>query len=141
MEYVMEQREFEKDGFIYTIKHILDEQPDLSYLGEFSNTWEKGAIEHSNDSRMSRYFIPANPEYGQQDYEHMMDYERDHWWMIGIVAEIYFKDKAYPIARSGGLWGVQSDSERSYFAEIEEEQIAEAEAELSGIREELIRRG
>lgn len=139
MEYVMEQRDFEKDGFVYKIKHILDIYADLDHLGKFSDTWQEGAIEHSDDPRIARYFIPTNPEYAKQDYKRMMDYERGYWSMLGVMAEIYLKDKNYPLARSGGLWGIESDSEESYFAELEEEQIAEAEAELSGVKGELCR--
>jgi len=75
MEHVLEEKEFEKDGFIYKIKHILDVDADLSYLGEPSDKWQEGAIEHSDDPGIYRYFIPANPEYGQKDYERMVDYE------------------------------------------------------------------
>lgn len=139
MEHILEQREFEKDGFIYKIKHLLDVDADLDHLGKFSDTWQEGAIEHSDDPRIARYFIPANPEHAQQDYERMMDYERGYWSMLGVEAEIYLKDKNYPIARSGRIWGLASDSPRSDFAEIEEGQIAEAEAELSGVKGELCR--
>ncbi len=137
MEHVLEEREFEKDGFIYKIKHILDEYPDLDHLGKFSDTWPEGAIEHSDDPRMARYFIPANTDYAQQDYERMLAYDRNEWCMLGVVAEIYFKDKGYPLARSGGLWGVESDGREEYLKEIEEEQIEEAEAELRRVKEEL----
>jgi len=57
--------------------------------------------------------------------------------MLGIVAEICFKDKFYPIARSYGLWGIESDSGEKYLKEIEEEQIAEAEEELQKVKGEL----
>ena len=137
MEHVLEEREFEKDGFIYKIKRILDVETDLRHLGDFSDTWQEGAIEHSDNSRYYRYFIPANPEYAQQDYERMLAYDRNEWCMLGVVAEIYFKDKGYPLARSGGLWGVESDSGKEYLKEIEEEQTEEAEAELRGVKEEL----
>ena len=67
----------------------------------------------------------------------MMEYERGYLSMLGIVAEICFKDKFYPIARSGGLWGVESDVGEAYLKEIEEDQITEAEAELKGIKTQL----
>ena len=137
MEHVLEEREFEKDGFIYKVKYFLDVDADLDHLGKFSDTWQEGAIEHSEGSRYYRYFIPANPEYGQQEYKRMMEYERGYWSMIGVVAEIYLKDKNYPVARSYGLWGVEDDGGKEYLKEIEEEQIEDAEAELRGIKGEL----
>ena len=138
MEHVLEQREFEKDGFIYKIKHIREEWPDLSYLGEFSDRWEKGAITHSDDPKMYRYFIPADAGHVRRDYERMLTYKNYEWSIIGVVAEIYLKEKkSYPIACSSGICGVESDSGR--LAELEEAQIAEAEAELSEFKEKLYR--
>jgi len=137
MEHVLEEREFEKDGFIYKVKYFLDVDADLDHLGKFSDTWQEGAIEHSEGSRYYRYFIPANPDYAQQDYERMMDYERGHWSMLGIVAEIYLKDKNYPVARSHVIWGIENDAGEADLREVEDEQIEEAEAELQTVKTQL----
>ena len=137
MEHVLEEREFEKDGFIYKIKHILDVDADLSYLGEPSDKWQEGAIEHSDNPSIYHYFIPADAVYAKKAYERVLAYDRGDWSMIGVVVEIYLKEKNYPVARSGGIWGVENDSGEADLNEIEEEQIEDAEAELKGIKGEL----
>ena len=138
MGYVEELREFEKDGFIYRIKHIRDHRSE-PHFGEFSDKWQEGAIEQIDDPRGYRYFIPTSPDTAQEDYERLLAYRRGDWLLIAIVVDISLKEKNYLVAHSDGAWGVPSDSNTSYLAELEEEQIAEAEAELSGIKEGLCR--
>lgn len=54
------------------------------------------------------------------------------WNMIGIraVAEIRMSDGTTQTIHSGGLWGIESDSDASYFNEIETEQLGELASNL-----------
>ena len=71
-----------------SVNLVMDEWPDLSYLGVFSNQWKEGALEYSTDRNTMPYFIPENPEYGQEDMQRMKDYNNNQWMMVGIVATV-----------------------------------------------------
>ncbi len=121
----------------------LDSDPDLSYLGTFSNEPGPNAIEHKpRDYRECAYFNPAmtaeqtgNPDSPQQDYDRMLAYCRGDWEMLGIQARAVI---AVDIAgkrwekklKSGGIWGVESDSGAKYFREL-------AKIELNDLRSQL----
>mgnify|MGYP001579817739 CR=1 FL=1 len=90
-----------------------DLDPDTSWIGEFSNTPGEAAIEHIGDSREFKYFNPANPEYAQQDYEHMLRLVRGDIAFYGILASIsiahadWYKGKE--IGRAA-VWGYELDA-------------------------------
>ena len=83
----------------------------------------------------------------RQDYERMESLNRGDWSFIGIRAEaeiavenahatnlgdgVPYFDSIVQKITSGGLWGIESDSSKEYFAEIEQD-------ELSDLREQLI---
>jgi hypothetical protein len=74
-------------------------------------------------------------KYVRQDYERMERLNSGDWCYMGIraEAEILLPSGDASIAQeitSGGLWGVESDSDKSYLAEIDAE-------ELSSLREQL----
>ncbi len=91
-----------------------------------------------------RYFNPSNnyeddtPEdirkYVRQDYDRMESLNRGDWCFIGVSAdaEIVLGDTCQTIT-SGGLWGIESDSGSDYFAETEQEQLAELREQLHAI--------
>lgn len=75
--------------------------------------------------------------YGKQDYKRMADYNRDDWFMQGCVAKATV---SYPIGQgsrrlewftSSGLWGIESDSEKDYLKETEDEQLEDLADHLS----------
>jgi hypothetical protein len=97
-----------------------------------------------------RYFNPSRnydgdtPEnirkYTRQDYERMESLNRGDWCFIGIRAEAQYSiglvhGDSYLLQdiSSGGLWGIESDSNESYFAEVEQEELAELRKQLEGI--------
>jgi hypothetical protein len=125
----------------FTKKTKLDEWPDLSWIGEYSNSPKEGAIEVGEGPRSYTYFNPANVEYADQDYERMKAYNRGDWYMLGVWAEVEISIPYYgrkltrferlrrkdnrPIThwrmetvRSGGLWGIESDSDDDYIDEV-----------------------
>ena len=93
-----------------------------------------------------RYFIPnAGGEpvgcsdwrtYAAQDYARAVALARGDWHFVGVIAKAEIRlteGGPVQVVRSGGLWGVESDSGAEYFAEIEEEQLAELRAELCAL--------
>lgn len=57
-----------------------DDWPDMSWLGEFSDSWEPGAIDHEpSNSRTFRYFIPANRQ-NPADFSRL-GYARHEAWL------------------------------------------------------------
>lgn len=116
-----------------------DQDPDLSHIGEFNeNPMEEGCvtIKHSDDPRSFSYFHAANAsndKEARQDYERMLDYGNG-WVMVGIRAEAKLViGGVIQTIKSGGLWGIESDSDESYLDEVR----AEEESELQGILHEL----
>jgi hypothetical protein len=144
------------------VKHIDDTDADTSYLGEYSNTPAGefsiarniiGQYHYFNPGRVEAFdptasWIPADRafadkesfwretmrENARKDYERMEAYNADDWSFIGIraQAEIAIGGVCQTIT-SGGLWGIESDSDESYFREVEHEELNQ----LRGILHEL----
>lgn len=86
---------------------------------------------------------PGGPEevrkYVRQDYERMEGLQRGNWSFIGIQAEAQYLipcgngSAIIQKLSSGGLWGIESDSDKSYFAEVEREQLSELREQLHAI--------
>lgn len=106
-----------------------DDNPDLSWLGEFSNDPGPNAIDHHATGRWlsrsfqgPRWFNPPNDEYGQQDYERLRDYHIGYWSMVGVVVTASFEGIELG---SASLWGIESDSE-DYLNEVAKELTEDA---------------
>lgn len=109
--------------------------------GDTDTDWV--ALEYSPQeySREYTYFAPyagGEPagsddyrKYAMSDYRRMESLNRGDWHYVGIrcVATIDVNGKDLEI-ESPGLWGVESDSGREYFAEIIGEQLTELRAQL-----------
>jgi hypothetical protein len=96
------------------IEWLPDECPDLSWLEQYS--------EDSADADERKY--------ARQDKARLQSYG-SQWEMLGCVAKAQV---SYPIGggsrrlewlTSGGLWGIESDSDKAYLREVENEQLAE----------------
>lgn len=127
------------------IKHITEEQPDLSWLGEYSDTPAEHHIDRSEQgfwsSREFRYFNlgAGNAEYLQRDYERMEAYNNQQWCSMGIVAEATVSysighsqaqhHRRLETLSSGGLWGIESDSS-DYVEIIENDELADLREHL-----------
>jgi hypothetical protein len=77
-------------------------------------------------------------KYVRQDYERMERLQHGDWFFVGIraEAEILIPSGDASIVQeitSGGLWGVESDSDKSYLAEIETEQLSELREQLRAV--------
>lgn len=121
------------------IEHLVDEVPDLSYLGEYTATLCNGDIDKGID-RKSRgdwspgempFFVPymtgeetGNPNSPEEDYQRSEAYNRGDWRMIGIRATArLIVDGVRQTIRTAGLWGIESDSSQEYFDETGEEEL------------------
>jgi hypothetical protein len=74
-------------------------------------------------------------KYVRQDYERMESLNHGNWGFIGIRAEAEISvsaDMAQEIT-SGGLWGIESDSDKNYFAEVEKEELASLRDQLTAL--------
>ena len=103
----------------------------------------------SGDHREYRYFNPScnyvdangnlidgnTPEdirkYVAQDYARMEDLNNSGWGFIGIRAKAKIAvNSIQQTITSGGLWGIESDSDDSCFAEVQSEELADLRAQL-----------
>lgn len=101
------------------------------YLGEFTDRWVPGAIRHSDGrGTVFEWFVPANPEYGRQDYVRACDFGHG-WAYVGV--EVTASRSGVRLG-SASLWGIESDSGDEYFTEqaleLAEEAISEAHDNL-----------
>ena len=99
--------------------------------GRFISSWEPGAIHHwPRERRACKWFLPANPETGRQDYKRACRFGTD-WWYVGIV--VTARRTGIKLGEAS-LWGIESDSEEDYFTEtvidLAGEVIAEAKQAL-----------
>lgn len=122
---------------------INEENPDLSFLGKYSNTLEPDGIDRQERGDRGRneyrYFNVGSGDsaYIDQDYERMEAYNRGEWRMTGVMV------KAIVTARneagdwvekeflSHGLWGVESDSDKGHILSV----IGEELNDLQGLLE------
>jgi hypothetical protein len=75
-------------------------------------------------------------QYIEQDYARCEAYNCGHWCALGIVAkaEVRFTPRG-PIQtlRSGGLWGVESDSDSDYLVQVEQEELDDLRSQLEAV--------
>ena len=98
-----------------------------------------------NSTRKYNYFKPyaggeqegteAYQEYGKQDFERMERLNSNDWCFIGVIAkaEIVTTNNTIQVIRSGGLWGVESDSDQTCLDEIKQDELASLNAELKSL--------
>lgn len=85
------------------------------------------------------YWREAMEKNARQDYERMESLERGLWCYLGIRAEAELRvpcgDDSSIIQHitSGGLWGIESDSDASYLTEVEQEQLSELRNQLHAL--------
>jgi hypothetical protein len=128
------------------IEHRTDVDPDTSHLGEYSNTPTEIAVDRKERGDMGRgeyrYFNPAmsgeetgNPDSPEQDYQRMEALQRGDWAYIGVIAkaEVQLTSDLVQVLRSGGLWGVESDSGADYLKEVADEELCSLRTELEAV--------
>lgn len=118
----------------------LDDDPDLSYLGEYSN--KPAAVHIDRQERgdqgrnQLRYFNAGagDPAYIEADYKRYEAYHAGDWCMTWLQAkaEVVVQGVTQYVT-SGGLGGVESDSGPVYFGELRTEQLDELATILKGM--------
>jgi hypothetical protein len=139
---------------------LVDDCPDFSTLGEYTDQADDWVIvrrdgdylanlraadddyELPERGREFRFFLPyAGGEtqgtddyqkYGLQDYERCESYNNDNWSYLGIraVADVVLSGGQCLTVETPGLWGVESDSDRSYFDEVGKEELTQLRSML-----------
>jgi hypothetical protein len=76
--------------------------------------------------------------YVKQDYERMESLNAGNWYYIGIRAKAEIILDPFGIATvqtisSGGLWGIESDSDASYITDVENDELSDLRHELHAI--------
>jgi hypothetical protein len=131
------------------IVHEMDTNPDASYLGEYTS--EPGLDGRTIDRKKRgdagqneyRCFVAemsgeetGNPGSVEQDYQRMESLQRGDWYLMGIQAKA---ELSYDIGQgnrriermqSGGLWGIESDSDADYIVEIEQNELMDLRSHL-----------
>jgi hypothetical protein len=143
-----------------TVEKMDDEWPDTSWLGTYDmEAKTEYAIPTKRDwpPRAYPWFNPPvenyegeTPEnirkYAQQDFERIEAFNKGEYALIGIraKAEIHIssngKEWIIQSIISPGIWGIDSDSDNSYFKEVAESEISELKfmlKELGFSQEEL----
>lgn len=108
-----------------------DTDPNFDHLGEYSDTPgpEGRTIDRQERgesvSRASRYFIAADAEHAEECYERMRQFSKARVSMNGIRAEakILVNGVAQTV-RSGGLYGIASDSDSDYAREVAHDELS-----------------
>jgi len=104
-----------------TINVMIDDDPDLSYLEQDYKDTED---------------LNEREKYKEQDKERLDAYYRGSWNTVGVKAScevlIPIGNKSFMTQKinSGGLWGIESDSDKEHIEEIKQEQIEELKRHL-----------
>jgi len=77
-------------------------------------------------------------QYVVRDYERMERLQRGDWCYVGIraEAEILIPSGSAGVLQeitSGGLWGIESDSDTSYLEDVEDEELSELREQLRAV--------
>jgi hypothetical protein len=60
-----------------TVKHMYDDSPDTSWLGEYTDKWQSGAIKRVNAGRNEyKYFVPGMSHQEHWDALHKIGYSK-----------------------------------------------------------------
>lgn len=142
---------------IISIQIVKQEESDgdFSYLGAFTDVPVSHAIirfgEHAGkfvrdlpanewliSGREYRFFLPANdthPDYQVKNWKRAEALNNGEWGFVGIYAsaKVQFSENG-PIQtlRSGGLYGIESDSGEAYFSEVGNEELESLGDVLAG---------
>ena len=122
----MHKRKFEQDGFLVIVTHEIDEDPDTSYL---TQEYEDCTPEERAD-------------YKAQDAARLKSLERGDWYYMGVCVSIrkqtdtHWADGGLEVGRAS-VWGIESDSDASFIAEMARDMIAGAFREVENLRRAL----
>jgi hypothetical protein len=125
----LEDAYYQLDGLVDQVKECdCDERGDM----------ERGQSRYFNPCHENYKGIPEEEirKYCVQDYERMERLNRGDWCFLGIRVEAEISIPSGPgystlqTIHSGGLWGIESDSDKSHFAETEANELADLRTQL-----------
>ena len=126
---VLSTRKFEQDGFTVIVERIADDNPDADWL--------------TDPARYSDVTdATERAKYEAQDAERLAALERGDWSFVGVAVTIRkqtatkWADGGLEVGRAS-CWGIESDSDESFFADIERDMITDAFAEVGALKEAL----
>jgi len=107
-------------------------KPDGCYV-----TFEK--LEVPDEDFDPNDYLFQDEEYRDQDQARLDAFNRGEWYGLGIRARAHVRRiengrGTYFSIDSPGLWGIESDSDLSYFDEVYQEEIAELKTMLSAMQ-------
>jgi hypothetical protein len=86
------------------------------------------------------HIVDDCPEVSFMDSERLKEYDAGQFCFIGIKVSTEIltslnegKDWLINTITSGGLWGIESDSDSTYLKEVEQEEMIELEKTLNGL--------
>ena len=128
------------DEFDIRVEVDCDPDPDLSWIGEFSNDWAPGAIEIEKDNGFNptrhsyTYFIPAT-EYRNLDWRLMKQILRDEF--IPVCVKVTASRNGIELGRAylGGCFydGNADQIAYDYLSDLVEEAVEEARAAIASL--------
>lgn len=129
----MEKPKIEK----ITVERMIDDCPDVSYLETTQD--EDGNILSSCQFTQEEYL--KNPEqvqgYIDKNKQRLEEFNRGDVYEVGIraKAEVSYStgngNRRIERFTSGGLWGIDSDSEETYFEEVKADELADLKNHLA----------
>lgn len=126
---------------------ITKQDAECSESGKCHTSWSRHEYQYFNPSfnyvDKAGKLLGGNTDedvhkYVRQDFERMESLNDGSECFLGISADAEYSidsPNGSPIqtVTSGGLWGIESYSDASYFAEVEKEQLAELREQLAAI--------
>jgi hypothetical protein len=131
------------------INKILDQDPDTSYLGKYSDKpdspYSIDRFGENGEGRRGQYryfnpnyqkYIGDNEELAKQycweDFERIESFNNGEWHYIGIVAvaEVASSSGTIQTIQTGGVWGIESDCDKDWLKGVGKDQLGELRKEL-----------
>lgn len=121
-------------GLVANWEHVSDKElwTQFAEASEQMGRFNIAGCEHTNTRREKILCL----EYLHicQDALRLESYKSGDWQMLGIIAKAEIQltpESPIQTIRSGGLWGVESDSSHEYMTEVQDEQLSELAVELA----------
>ena len=121
---------------------MIDKQDEIVECDCGRGEWHGREYRYFNPSRnyvdADGHMLPENTaddvrKYVREDYERMERLNASDWCFLGVSASatvLAGESHVSQMITSGSLWGIESDSGDSYFAEVEKEQLTELRDQL-----------
>ena len=96
----------------------------------------KGDPGQGNEHTRTEAIRALDLAYIEQDYQRMESLNRGAWHYLGIIAKAEVQltpEGPIQTIRSGGLWGIESDSGSEYLESVKQEELADLRRQLEEV--------